>query len=131
MRHFASDSAESYAVGVVDVARWEQYGLQDTLPFQAMWYTVPPRSSSPQDCHPEVELSIVVRGAASVETAGVITDVPQGEAFLLDGSEAHIIHNRSDDEPLLVFTTFWMPRTDSASAVPSEAAADSVPAVTA
>jgi hypothetical protein len=27
MRHFANGSAESYSVGVVDVARWEQYEL--------------------------------------------------------------------------------------------------------
>src|SRR5258706_8058163 len=84
MRHFASDSAESYAVGTVDVARWEQYSLGDTLPFQAMWYTVPPASSSPQDRHPERELSVVISGSASVEASGQITDVAAGSAFLLD-----------------------------------------------
>ena len=109
MRHFAGDSAESYAVGVVDVARWEQYGLGSTLPFQAMWYAVPPGSSSPTDQHPELELSVVVDGTASVEVDGEITDVPQGDCFLLDSGEAHVIHNRSD-APLRVFTTFWMPR---------------------
>jgi mannose-6-phosphate isomerase-like protein (cupin superfamily) len=108
MRHFASDSAETYAVGPVDVARWEQYSLQDTLPFQAMWYSIPPGGSSPQDCHPEVELSIVITGTASVEASGKITDAPAGTAFLLDSSEAHIIHNRSDQR-LLIFTTYWMP----------------------
>jgi hypothetical protein len=40
MRHFVRGSADSYSVGVVDVARWEQYELGDQLPFQAMWYTV-------------------------------------------------------------------------------------------
>jgi mannose-6-phosphate isomerase-like protein (cupin superfamily) len=110
MRHFDSESAESYAVGVVGVARWEQYTLGDALPFQAMWYTVPPASCSPQDCHPEVELSIVVSGTASVETGGRITDVGHGSCFLLDSAEAHVIHNRSTDTPLMVFTTYWMPR---------------------
>jgi mannose-6-phosphate isomerase-like protein (cupin superfamily) len=119
MRHFAGDSAESYAVGVVDVARWEQYGLGDTLPFQAMWYSVPPGSSSPTDCHPEVELSVVVDGMASVEASGRVTDVPQGDCFLLDSAEPHVIHNRSADVPLRVFTTFWMPREQA----PAEPAA--------
>jgi quercetin dioxygenase-like cupin family protein len=110
MRHFPHDSAETYPVGVVDVARWEQYGLGETLPFQAMWYTVPPNSSSPRDCHPEVELSVVINGRASVEAGDQITDVEAGSAFLLNGDEAHIIHNRSDDTPLFIYTTFWMPR---------------------
>lgn len=116
MRHFASDTADSYAVGVVDVARWDQYGLDGTLPFQAMWYSVPPASSSPQDRHPEVELSVVVSGRASVETGGEVTDVAQGSCFLLDSGEAHVIHNRSADEPLRVFTTYWMPLAPPAAA---------------
>ena len=48
MRHFASDSADSPAVGRVDVAWWEQFGPDGTLPFQAVWYTVPPDSCSPR-----------------------------------------------------------------------------------
>ena len=74
MRRFVSDSAESYTVGVVDVVRWEQFGLGDTMPFQAMWYTVPPASSSPQDRHPERELSVVISGTAHVEAGGTITE---------------------------------------------------------
>jgi quercetin dioxygenase-like cupin family protein len=119
MRHFASDSAESSPVGVVDVARWEQYSLEDTLPFQAMWYTVPPDSSSPQDCHPEVELSVVISGRAWVEASGEVTEVAPGSAFLLDSEEAHVIHNRSSYDPLLVFTTYWMPREPVAAATVS------------
>jgi quercetin dioxygenase-like cupin family protein len=111
MRHFASGSAKSSLVGSVDVARWEQYGLDGTLPFDAMWYTVPPTSSSPRDCHPEVELSVVVRGRGQVEVGGQRTEVASGSAFLLDSQEAHVIHNDSPDEPLLVFTTYWMPLT--------------------
>jgi mannose-6-phosphate isomerase-like protein (cupin superfamily) len=109
MRHFVSGSAESYAVGVVDVARWEQYGLDGTLPFQAMWYTVPPDASSPRDCHPEVELSVVISGTASVETSGEVTEVAAGSCFLLDSEEAHVIHNRDHEVPLFIFTTYWMP----------------------
>jgi quercetin dioxygenase-like cupin family protein len=119
MRHFASDSAESSSVGVVDVVRWEQYSLEDTLPFQAMWYTVPPDSSSPQDCHPEVELSVVINGRAWVEASGQVTEVAPGSAFLLDSEEAHVIHNRSSRDPLLVFTTYWMPREPVAAAAAS------------
>jgi len=121
MRHFASESAQSYPIGVVDVARWEQYSLGDTLPFQAMWYTVPPSSSSPRDCHPEVELSVVVSGTASVEASGEITDVAAGSAFLLGSEEAHVIHNRSAEQPLKVFTTYWMPLEAAAAAAAEEA----------
>ncbi|MEP6695391.1 MAG: cupin domain-containing protein [Pseudonocardiales bacterium] len=116
MQRFLSDTAEYYRSGLVDVARWEQYGIDGVLPFQAMWYTVPPASSSPQDDHPEVELSVVVSGCARVEAGGQQTDVPQGGAFLLDSAEPHIIHNPSPDVPLLVFTTFWMPVPDAAGA---------------
>ncbi len=112
MRHFVSGSADSCSVGVVEVARWEQYELGDRLPFQAMWYTVPPNSSSPRDCHPEAELSVVITGTASVEAGGELTEVTAGSCFLLDGEEAHVIHNRSADVPLLVFTTYWMPDTE-------------------
>jgi quercetin dioxygenase-like cupin family protein len=108
MRHFVSESAESYAVGEVDVARWEQFGLGDVMPFNAMWYTVPPGASSPRDCHPELELSVVISGTAAVETGETITEVVKGSCFLLDSDEAHVIHNRSD-EPVMVFTTYWMP----------------------
>jgi mannose-6-phosphate isomerase-like protein (cupin superfamily) len=126
MRHFASDSAKSHLVGVVDVARWEQYALQDTLPFQAMWYTVPPSTSSSRDCHPELELSVVISGTASVEASGRITDVAAGSCFLLDSREAHVIHNRSAGEPLVIFTTYWMPAAGAAAiaaGVTEEAAA--------
>ena len=110
MRHFSSESAESYAVGPVDVTRWEQFGLGELMPFQAMWYSVAPDSCSPQDQHPELELSVVVDGTATVEASGQLTEVPQGGCFLLDSDEAHVIHNRSAGTPLQIFTTFWMPR---------------------
>src|SRR5918994_2131629 len=93
-----------------------------------MWYSVPPGSSSPTDCHPELELSVVVDGTASVEVGGQVTDVGQGDCFLLDSSEPHVIHNRSADAPLRVFTTFWMPR-DEVAAEPPMAAVPVEPAV--
>jgi quercetin dioxygenase-like cupin family protein len=118
MRHLTSESADSYLNEGVKVVRWEQFSLGDTMPFQAMWYTVPPTSSTPQDYHPEVELSVVLSGTASVEASGEITDVGPGESFLLSSKERHIIHNRTD-EPCVVFTTFWMPRETADSAAGS------------
>jgi mannose-6-phosphate isomerase-like protein (cupin superfamily) len=112
MRLFARDRAVVSAIGSVDVARWEQYHLDDTLPFQAMWYTVAPQSSPPPDSHPEVELSLVISGVASVEAGGAITDIGAGSSFLLDSGETHVIHNRSADEPLVVFSAYWMPATE-------------------
>jgi quercetin dioxygenase-like cupin family protein len=108
MRHFDRSSAESQPIGTVDVRRWEQYGLNE-LPFQAMWYTVPPGTSPAQDQHPELELSLVLSGTATVEAGGIVTEVPAGDSFLLGSEEAHIIHNRSHDTPLVVFSAYWMP----------------------
>ena len=58
--------------------------------------------------HFESELSIVVSGRAGVEVGGTVTDVEQGNAFLLDGNEPHIVHNRSD-APLVIFSAYWDP----------------------
>jgi mannose-6-phosphate isomerase-like protein (cupin superfamily) len=112
MRHLVKESTEPYAVGVVDVFPWDKFSLGLRLPFGAQWYTLPPNATSNQDCHPEVEFSIVVHGTASVEASGQITDVAAGEIFLLDSEEAHVIHNRSGNASLTVFTTFWMPLED-------------------
>src|SRR5215470_8325438 len=120
MRTFDKGAADTYLVDRVTVARWEQYSLGGSLPFQAMWYTVPPDSSSPRDCHPEVELSLVVSGSAAVEAGGAITEVPPGSAFLLDSQEAHVVHNRSAEQPLVVFSAYWMPA--GAPAVPGASA---------
>src|SRR3712207_9502472 len=94
MRKFDSSSALSDKIGFVDVARWEQYGLGSTMPFGAMWYSVMAGQSSPRDCHPELELSIVLSGTASVETGGGITDGPAGSAVLPDTEEAAALHKR-------------------------------------
>jgi mannose-6-phosphate isomerase-like protein (cupin superfamily) len=110
-------------VGVVDVRRWEPFGLGDRLPFFAMWYTVPPGESSPRDCHPEVELSIVVQGTAFVDISGEITEVPTGGGFLLGSEEAHVVHNRSADTPLIVFSAYWWPDAADAAVAVNEARA--------
>lgn len=117
MRTFDNTTADTYVVGDIEVVRWEQYGLGDRMPFHAMWYVVPPGSSSPIDCHPELELSIVVSGCAVVQGGEDSGEVRQGGAFLLDGDEDHSVRNRSLDEPLIVFSAYWMPATDAAVAL--------------
>src|ERR1700684_808827 len=125
VRHLAKGEIEPLKIDVVDVFRWETVPFGRQLPFGAMWYNLPPNSASPQDCHSETELSIVIHGTASVEASGQINDVPTGEAFLLAPGEAHIIHNRSADQPLTVFSAYWMPAADSAVPAPArETAAD-------
>ena len=109
MRTFDNTTATTYLVSNIEVVRWEQYSLGDSMPFKSMWYTVPPRSSSRADCHPERELSVVVNGSALVEVAGGTVEVKQGSAFLFESMESHVVHNRSADTPLLVFSSYWMP----------------------
>jgi mannose-6-phosphate isomerase-like protein (cupin superfamily) len=110
MRTFDSGKSTFVEVGPIQVARWErQYQFGTTLPFGAMWYTVPPGESSVRDCHPEPELSIVVAGTGFVEVASGTTEVAVGSAFLLDSEEAHVIHNRTADSPLTIFSAYWMP----------------------
>lgn len=114
MRTFDSGKSAYAEVGPIQVARWEQqYEFGTTLPFGAMWYTVPPGASSVRDCHPEPELSIVVAGTGFVEVASGITEVGVGSAFLLDSEEAHVVHNRTDDSPLTIFSAYWMPLADA------------------
>lgn len=114
MRTFYTEQTEFQQVGPITVARWEQYQIgEGVMPFGAMWYTVPAGSSSARDCHPELELSIVVTGTAHVEIGGQITEVPSGNAFLLNSEEAHVIHNRGA-EPVTIFSGYWMPQEASA-----------------
>ncbi len=115
MRKFDSTTADSYSVADVEVTRWEQYDLGDALPFNAMWYVVPPGSSSPVDNHPERELSLVVSGRGLVQSGDDRFEVGPGNAFLLDCDEDHMVTNRSS-EPLVVFSTYWM----AADEVPAE-----------
>jgi mannose-6-phosphate isomerase-like protein (cupin superfamily) len=110
MRTFDTEQTDFEQVGPITVARWEQYRIgESTMPFGAMWYSVPPASSTALDCHPELELSIVVAGTAHVEASGAIVEVGTGNAFLLDSEEPHVIHNRAADQQLTIFSGFWMP----------------------
>lgn len=73
-----------------------------------------PGSESPVDQHPELELSVVVAGTAYVVVGGREHVVPQGNAFLLSSTEAHVVQNRSADTELTVFSAYWMPITAEA-----------------
>jgi mannose-6-phosphate isomerase-like protein (cupin superfamily) len=106
-------AADTYAVGDVEVARWEQFALGDLLPFGAMWYEVAPGASSPVDCHPERELSLVVSGTALVHAGGESVEVAQGSAFVLEPDEDHTVRNLSDERPLVVFSVYWMACDDA------------------
>jgi mannose-6-phosphate isomerase-like protein (cupin superfamily) len=120
MRAFDRQTSVQYPVGAVSVTRWDQFGIAPSMPFDAMWYSVPPGQSSPVDIHPERELSLVVSGTADVESGGRVTRVVGGDAFLLDGGEPHQVHNRSAEEPLVVFSTYWMPAAGLAAGVSGE-----------
>ena len=110
MRTFNPNTTDFGQDGPITVARWEQYRIAEgMMPFDAMWYTVPAGGSSARDQHPEPELSIVMTGVAHVEAAGETIEVPAGQAFLLSSEEAHVIHNRTADQPLMIFSAYWMP----------------------
>ena len=117
MRTFDNTTADSYTVASVEVTRWEQFGLGELMPFNAMWYVVPPGDSSPVDCHPELELSLVVSGRALVHAGGRRSEVRQGCAFLLECDEDHMVVNPSFDEPLVVFSAYWMPAENAPAAL--------------
>jgi quercetin dioxygenase-like cupin family protein len=108
LRTFDNTTAESYLVADIPVVRWEQYGLGNAMPFNAMWYTVPPGSTSPADSHPEPELSIVLNGRVTVSVDDSVADIEAGNAFLIEGGETHVVRN-TGDEPVLVFSAYWMP----------------------
>jgi quercetin dioxygenase-like cupin family protein len=112
MRTFDLITGESLFVKDLRVVRWEQYDLDRHLPFQAMWYSVPPGSESPLDTHPELELSIVVAGTAHVIAGGTEHEIRQGNAFLLSSTEHHVVQNRSADVELTIFSAYWMPLPD-------------------
>ncbi|TDO49894.1 mannose-6-phosphate isomerase-like protein (cupin superfamily) [Kribbella sp. VKM Ac-2527] len=122
MRTFDLDTGESLYVNDLRVVRWEQYGLGANLPFQAMWYSIPPGDQSPVDQHPELELSIVVAGTAHVLIGDSVQEIRHGNAFLLDSKEAHVVQNRSEDEVLTVFSAYWYPEAAEAAAAALAAA---------
>ena len=110
MHVFNRSTGQANSTGAVEVVRWEQFQGADQLPFGGMWYSVAPGQSSPRDQHPDVELSLVLAGVAEVEAAdGTVTTVQQGSGFLLASNESHIVHNSSQEHPVVVFSAYWMP----------------------
>lgn len=121
MRTLSSDSAELTEEYGIRIGRWAQYAEAASLPFGAMWCMVGPGSSSVQDCHPEMELAVVVSGQAAFEVEGAGTTVaPTGTAVLLDPQERHVIHNRSEAEPLTVLSLYWLPAPVADDSAPRE-----------
>ncbi|GAA2343171.1 cupin domain-containing protein [Dactylosporangium salmoneum] len=108
MRTYQLSDGPNEPVGDVDVFRWDGYERAGAMPFRAMWYRVPAGGVSPADQHPELELSIVVSGDAAVSVDGAEpVEVRQGDAFLLEAGERHVVHNRRPDQPLVVFSAYW------------------------
>jgi mannose-6-phosphate isomerase-like protein (cupin superfamily) len=119
VRVLSSDSAALKPEFGILSGRWSQYPDVTGLPFDAMWCVVPPGSQSNPDQHPEIELAIVVEGSARFETPehARTIDVGKGAAALLGPNERHVVHNGSDDEPLVFLSIYWMPGDPAADAV--------------
>lgn len=96
----------------LDIARWSQFAAAGHLPFEAMWFVVPPRSASLPDEHPEAELAVVVQGSGDFETADRRVPATAGTAVLFGPGERHTVHNPSA-EPLLVLSAYWIPDEDA------------------
>ncbi|GCB44885.1 cupin domain-containing protein [Streptomyces sp. NL15-2K] len=116
MEKLNATTARLTAESQIQIGRWTQYAINEQLPFNAMWCVIPPGGSSLRDCHDEVELAVVVDGAADFETpddapATGRTEAAQGTAMLLSSNEAHVVHNRSATEPLVLLSVYWLPRT--------------------
>lgn len=111
MQTFASESAQLSPDYGIEVGRWEQYEDAGKLPFGAMWCVIPPGGRTEEDCHPEIELAVVVSGGGEVEAvaSGERRPAPTGTAALLDSKERHVWHNGSQDEPLVLLSVYWMP----------------------
>lgn len=109
MRRLTSDSTRLTEEFGILTGRWAQYPELDDLPFGAMWCVIPPGAHSQEDCHPEIELAVVVSGSAAFESSGTSMDAPLGSAVLLGSNERHIVHNRSDGSPLVLLSLYWMP----------------------
>lgn len=117
MEKLNAETARLTAEYQIQIGRWTQYAINDQLPFNAMWCVIPPGGSSQRDRHDEVELAVVVDGAADFETpddtaqAAGRTEASQGTAMLLNSNEAHVVHNRSATEPLVLLSVYWLPET--------------------
>lgn len=128
MRGFDSKSADLAPEFGIMAGRWAQYEGIGDMPFGAMWCVVPPGGRSNTDRHPERELVVVVQGGVDVQASGRTESAVAGGAVLLDGEEAHVLVNRSAEDPLVVLSLYWLaPGTDGAvtpSAVAEAADAD-------
>ncbi|WP_378261589.1 cupin domain-containing protein [Actinomadura gamaensis] len=113
LQYSSAELTEEYGIRI---GRWSQYAADRELPFDAMWCVIPPGGSSERDQHPEVELSVVASGHADYESpeSGERTEAAQGAAVLLPSREPHVIHNRSDSEPLVLLSIYWMPEEEMA-----------------
>jgi quercetin dioxygenase-like cupin family protein len=108
MQSLSSDSAVLGREFGVQCGRWTQYPNLGALPFGAMWCVVPPRGCTEADRHDERELVIVASGAALVESDGATLGAATGTAVLLDGGERHVVHNSSEEQPLVLLALYWM-----------------------
>lgn len=112
--HELSESRAAYAPeNGLDIARWSQFPAAAAFPFGAMWYVVPPSSASRQDCHPEVEVAVVVRGDGEFEAGGERLPARPGASVVFASEEAHVIHNTSATEPLVVLSVYWLPTAEA------------------
>jgi mannose-6-phosphate isomerase-like protein (cupin superfamily) len=109
MRLFDSDTAEFKPEFGALASRWETHGDLGEPPFGVMWCRIDPASATVQDRHPERELITVTSGAGTVRTASGQIDVEVGQTVLVASDEAHVITNRSDTDPLIVLSVYWMP----------------------
>lgn len=111
MRKITSDEAELVDGFGVQCGRWTQYDGLGEVPFGAMWCVVPPGGSTAPDAHDERELVIVADGAARLASPGSdgATIAEHGAAVLFDGGEPHVVHNLSDERPLVLLCLYWLP----------------------
>jgi mannose-6-phosphate isomerase-like protein (cupin superfamily) len=116
VRKYDGDTAALTAEYGIQIGRWTQYQDLSRLPFDAMWCVIPPGGTSNEDCHPEVEFAVVVKGHAVYESGGREVDAPAGSVILLDSEERHVIHNRSADDPLTILSIYWLPGQQPAGA---------------
>jgi quercetin dioxygenase-like cupin family protein len=112
MRKMSSDGADLVEGFGVQCGRWTQYEGLGEVPFGAMWCVVPPGGATQEDVHDERELVIVADGIARLGSPrgdGTFERAEQGAAVLFDGGEPHVVHNLSDEHPLVLLCLYWLP----------------------
>ena len=106
MQTFNVDQSTLEPAYGIHIGRWSQYGDLGSLPFDAMWCQIPADSDSAEDCHPEVELAVVVGGRATFTVDGRQVAAPTGTAVLLQPGERHVIH--AHDAPVRILSIYWL-----------------------